>query len=146
MRNIHEIEIENLIEKAKAASDRAYAPYSGFSVGACLKGESGAYYMGSNIENASFAAGICAERVSLTRAVYEGERSFDAIAVVSNTNPPAIPCGMCLQALSEFCDGDMPVICANREGEYKVYAFSELLPYPFKMDNTENVSASENGE
>ena len=132
MRAIHEVEINNLIAKAKDAVERAYAPYSGYGVGVCLKGASGAYYLGANIENISYSAVICAERVALSRAVYEGEREFDAMALMGNGEELCVPCGVCLQALSEFCDADMPVICANAAGKYDIKAFAELLPHPFR--------------
>ena len=131
MRNIHEFEIKNMLRMANDARDRAYSPYSKFSVGACLKAASGAYYLGCNIENASYSATCCAERVAIFKAVYEGERSFDAIAIVCDGADPAIPCGSCLQVLAEFCDAEMPVICANCRGEYKAMALGDLLQYPF---------------
>ncbi|MEL7602053.1 MAG: cytidine deaminase [Bacillota bacterium] len=130
-RTIHDLEIKNLLRMANEAMDRAYAPYSGYRVGACLKGASGAYYLGCNVENASYSATNCAERTALYKAVSEAERSFDALAVVSTGDQTTVPCGVCLQVLSEFCEGDMPVICANRSGRYQVYALEELLPRPF---------------
>lgn len=134
MKQIHDIEILNLIDKAKIAMERAYSPYSHFTVGVCLKGATGAYYPGANIENASYSATLCAERVALSRAVYEGERDFDAVAIVTDSEDIATPCGICCQVLSEFCDLQMPVICANTQGKYKVFAFEELFPMPFKME------------
>lgn len=134
MRQIHDIEINNMLEKAKMAMERAYAPFSGFTVGACLKGATGAYYLGANIENSSFGATICGERVSLARAVYEGERELEALAVISSGDEIATPCGICLQALAEFCNGDMPVICANKSGQYEVFSFLDLCPKPFKLE------------
>lgn len=82
MRNIHEFEVKNLLRMANDAKERAYVPYSGFRVGACLKGASGAYYFGCNIENAAYSPTVCAERVAMLRAIYEGEREFDALAIV----------------------------------------------------------------
>ena len=109
MRNIHEFEVKNLLRMANDAKERAYVPYSGFRVGACLKGASGA----------------------MLRAIYEGEREFDALAIVWDGDTPAVPCGVCRQVLSEFCDGEMPIICANRKGEYKMVSLDDLLPYAF---------------
>ena len=120
MRNIHDF-----------ARDRAYAPYSNFRVGACLKGATGAYYLGCNIENAAYSPSNCAERTAMFKAVYEGERQFDAIAIVWDGENPAVPCGVCRQVLAEFCDPEMPVICANRKGEYKLVAMGDLLPDAF---------------
>jgi len=135
MRKIHDLEIKNLLRMANEAMDRAYAPYSGFRVGACLKGASGAYYMGCNIENAAYSPTNCAERTALFKAVYEGERSFDALAIISTGDQCAAPCGVCRQALVEFCDPAMPVICANRSGRYQIYALGELLPQAFTPRN-----------
>ena len=102
MRNIHEFEVKNLLRMANDAKERAYVPYSGFRVGACLKGASGAYYFGCNIENAAYSPTVCAERVAMLRAIYEGEREFDALAIVWDGDAPAVPCGVCRQVLSEF--------------------------------------------
>ena len=129
---IHDLEIKNMIRMAMDARDRAYVPYSGFRVGACIKTHTGAYYLGCNIENASFGATNCAERTALFKAVYEGEREFEALAIVSDSSNYTVPCGICRQALSEFCEPDMPVICANNEGKDKVFTFGEMLPYSFK--------------
>ena len=135
MRMIHEFEVKNLLRMANEAKDRAYAPYSNFRVGACLKAASGAYYMGCNIESATFSPTNCAERTALYKAVYEGERMFDALAIVSDGSRFAVPCGVCRQMLVEFCDEDMPIICANKEGQYKMFSLGELLPSAFTRDN-----------
>jgi cytidine deaminase len=132
-RTVHDLEIKNLLRMANEAMDRAYAPYSGYRVGACLKGASGAYYLGCMWRNASYSATNCAERTALYKAVSEAERSFDALAVVSTGDQTTVPCGVCLQVLNEFCERDMPVICANRSGRYQVYALEELLPRPFSV-------------
>ena len=131
MRTIHDLEIKNMLRLANEAMDRAYAPYSKFKVGACLKGASGAYYLGCNIENASYGATNCAERTAMFKAVYDGERNFDALSVVSSTSEIPYPCGLCRQVLGEFADVDMPVICANKSGEYKICSLGELLPFAF---------------
>ena len=131
MRNIHDFEVKNMLRMANEARDRAYAPYSNFRVGACLKGATGAYYLGCNIENAAYSPSNCAERTAMFKAVYEGERQFDAIAIVGDGETPAVPCGVCRQVLAEFCDPEMPVICANRKGEYKLVAMGDLLPDAF---------------
>ena len=131
MRNIHDFEVKNMLRMANEARDRAYAPYSNFRVGACLKGASGAYYLGCNIENAAYSPSNCAERTAMFKAVYEGERQFDALAIVWDGENPAVPCGVCRQVLAEFCDPEMPVICANRKGEYKLVAMGDLLPDAF---------------
>ena len=127
MRSIHDFEVKNMLRMANEARDRAYAPYSNFRVGACLKGATGAYYLGCNIENAAYSPSNCAERTAMFKAVYEGERQFDAIAIVWDGENPAVPCGVCRQVLAEFCDPEMPVICANRKGEYKLVAMGLSL-------------------
>ena len=131
MSGIHEFEARSMVRMATEARSRAYVPYSKFRVGACLKASSGAYYMGCNIENASYSPTNCAERTAMFKAVYEGERQFDAIAIVWDGENPAVPCGVCRQVLAEFCDPEMPVICANRKGEYKLVALGDLLPDAF---------------
>ncbi|MCR5611095.1 MAG: cytidine deaminase [Clostridiales bacterium] len=137
MKQLHEFEIKKMLRLADEARERAYAPYSGFRVGACLKTESGAYYLGCNIENAAFTPTCCAERTALFKAVYEGERDFEAIAIISDSLNPTAPCGVCRQALAEFCKPDMPVICADRDGVYVVRALSELLPMAFTSKDME---------
>ena len=122
---------------ANEAMDRAYAPYSGFRVGACLKGATGAYYLGCNIENAAYSPTVCAERTAMFKAIYEGERAFDALAVVSSGDQLTPPCGVCRQVLAEFCEPDMPVICADKSGRYQIYALGDLLPFAFTKNNLE---------
>lgn len=128
---VMDLEMKKMIKLAIQARARAYVPYSSFPVGACLKGESGAYYLGCNVENAAFTPGICAERTALCKAISEGERTFEAIAVVNDRDSIVTPCGVCRQALSEFCSPDMPVICASKRGDYEVYTLGELLPHSF---------------
>ena len=135
MKTLMDIEIKNLIRMAIDARARAYAPYSNFPVGACLKGQSGAYYLGCNIENAAFTPGICAERTALSKAISEGEKAFEALCVVNDRDTRVTPCGVCRQTLAEFCAPDMPVICASRRGEYKVYSLGELLPHSFGQED-----------
>ena len=124
-------QIQKLIEAAFTVREQAYVPYSRFSVGAALLGADGRCYTGCNIENAAYSPTVCAERVAMLRAIYEGEREFDALAIVWDGDTPAVPCGVCRQVLSEFCDGEMPIICANRKGEYKMVSLDDLLPYAF---------------
>ncbi len=119
-----------LIELARDARERAYAPYSHFPVGAALLGRSGRVYTGCNVENASYPAGICAERCAVAKAVSEGEREFLAIAVVGDTDGPCAPCGICRQVLVEFGLG-MLVIMANLKGDVRALAACELLPGAF---------------
>ena len=118
-----------LLEIANAVRGKAYAKYSGFRVGAALVGESGQVYLGVNIENASYPAGICAERAALCAAVTAGEQRFSAIAIVGGEDgEPCYPCGICRQVLSEFCGPDFPVILADG-----VYSLGGLLPHSFAL-------------
>mgnify|MGYP000941687334 CR=1 FL=1 len=109
---------KELLKKAQEAKAGAYAPYSRFRVGAALLGKSGRVYTGANVENASYSVTCCAERVALFKAVTEGEREFDAIAVTSDSDSLTWPCGVCRQALSEF-GLDMDVLGSNNVLEYQ---------------------------
>lgn len=131
MNSTDQKELDKMLEMAYDAMEHAYAPYSNFSVGACLKASDGSYYMGCNIENASFTPTVCAERTALFKAVYDGARTFDAIAIACTGKNPAFPCGVCRQALNEFCSHDMPVYCGNGEREAALTTLGELLPYSF---------------
>lgn len=118
-----------LLELANAVRDKAYAKYSEFRVGAALVAESGQVYLGVNIENAAYPAGICAERSAICAAISAGERSFSAIAIVGGEKgEPCYPCGICRQVLSEFCGPDFPVILADG-----VYSLGGLLPHSFEL-------------
>lgn len=120
-----------MLRMAREAQERAYVPYSKFRVGACLKAASGAYYLGCNIENAAYTPTNCAERTALFKAVYEGERAFEALAVVWDGAGAAVPCGVCRQALAEFCDADMPVICGGPGENFTLTSFGALFPSAF---------------
>ena len=135
MKVINESEIKKMLQSAHEAKERAYVPYSHFHVGACLKAKSGAYYMGCNIENAAYSPTNCAERTAMFKAVSEGERGFEALAITSDSENITTPCGVCRHVLAEFCSGDMPVICSNRNLEYKVFELRELLPASFTKDD-----------
>jgi cytidine deaminase len=119
---------------ARAVRARAYAPYSNFAVGAALLGRSGRVYTGCNVENAAYPLTTCAERAAVTKAVSEGEREFEAIAVVTATG--ATPCGACRQILREFGgpEGDLRVVVADLEGNVQAYTISDLLPASFTPD------------
>ena len=123
-------EHDKLIAVARQARENAYAPYSNFRVGAALKAQSGRVYTGSNIENASYGLTCCAERVAIFKAMSEGERGFEAIAVVTDTDRLTPPCGACRQVIWEFC-GDIPVILANLKGKVEHETAGKLLPRPF---------------
>lgn len=122
------IDRDKLVEAARQARSHAYAPYSHYQVGAALLTNSGAIFTGCNVENASYAACVCAERVAVTKAVSEGARDFLAIAIVTSSG--ATPCGICRQMLSEFSPG-MLVIVANLERITAEYTLGDLLPDGF---------------
>ena len=121
---------EKLIAMAKEAMTRAYAPYSGFQVGAALLCGDGSVYTGCNIENASFGPTICAERTAVAKAVSEGHRDFVRIVVAGRSKDFCVPCGVCRQVLREFAP-NMEVICLNGAGEEQVFTLPELLPHSF---------------
>lgn len=131
MNKLEANEREYMLDLAYEAMERAYTPYSHFNVGACLKGESGKYYLGCNIENASYTPTNCAERTAVFKAVSEGEQKFSAIAIVCSGKNPAAPCGVCRQVLREFCNSDMPVVFANAKRNYIESTLGELLPHSF---------------
>lgn len=128
---------EELIKKAFEARKHAYAPYSGFEVGAALATAKGEVYGGCNIENASYGASNCAERTAFFRAVFHGEKEFCAIAVVGKPREAekfeyCPPCGICRQVMAEFCDPEsFEIILARDPGDYRVYRLGELLPLGF---------------
>ena len=126
-----------LINTAKLAAKNAYAPYSGFTVGAALLTKDGKVYSGCNIENASYSPTNCAERTAFFKAISEGEREFSAIAIVGGKNLDfsdfCPPCGVCRQVMSEFCNGDFRIILGKNDEEYKVYTLKELLPLSFDL-------------
>jgi cytidine deaminase len=123
-------EYSTLIAAAKQARENAHAPFSNFRVGAALRAKSGRIYTGSNIESASYGLTCCAERVAIFKAVSEGERGFEAMAVVADTEKLTPPCGACRQILWELC-GDLPVVLANLAGKEERESAGNLLPLPF---------------
>ncbi len=118
-----------LIARAAEFRRHAYAPYSNFAVGAALLARSGRVYGGVNVENASYPVGICAERAAIAAAVTEGERAFEALAVIADSPGPCAPCGMCRQMLMEFPIAR--IILANTRGDVRVLAPADLLPHAF---------------
>lgn len=128
---------KRLIEEATEARNFAYAPYSKYQVGAALLAASGKIYSGVNVENAALPAGICAERTAVFKAITEGERQFDAIAIVTENG--GAPCGTCRQVLSEF-GLDTIVITADLKGRIiREMTLKELLPEAFLPDHLSNV-------
>nr|WP_269448471.1 cytidine deaminase [Metabacillus kandeliae] len=126
---------EKLIEEAKAAREMAYVPYSKFKVGAALLTKDGKVYRGCNIENAAYSMCNCAERTALFKAYSEGDREYQAIAVVADTNRPVPPCGACRQVISELCGKDMAVILTNLKGDVEELTVATLLPGAFSPED-----------
>jgi len=127
-------EYDRLIAVAKSARENAHAKFSNFKVGAGLRASSGKIYGGCNVENATYGLTVCAERVAIFKAISEGERKFDAIAVVTDTDKLTPPCGACRQLIWEFC-GDVPVILSNLQGATETIAMRHLFPKPFDASN-----------
>ena len=123
------IKYKNLIAAAASAQKLAYAPYSGFQVGAALAAKTGQIFTGCNVENVSLGLTICAERSAIAAAVAKGIKDFVAIAVVTGGKKPAIPCGACRQVLAEF-NPNMKVVSATMDGETQEFDLAELLPFP----------------
>jgi cytidine deaminase len=126
------VDIKQLVQDAIAARETAYVPYSKFKVGAALLSEDGTVYKGCNIENASFGLTNCAERTAVFKAVSEGKRKFNAIAIVADTEGPVSPCGACRQVLAEFLDQNSKVFLSNLNGNIYETTVQELLPGAFK--------------
>lgn len=129
-------DFSSLIKKASDALCGSYSPYSKYRVGAALLTADGKVFIGANVENASYGATICAERVAFTSAVNAGERKFTAIAIVGGKNGDlsdfAYPCGVCLQVMNEFCGSDFKIIL-SKNGEAKILTLGELLPNGFRL-------------
>ena len=127
---------EELVKIAVKAMDRAYAPYSEFKVGAALLTDDGEVYQGCNIENSAFSPSNCAERTAFFTAICQGERNFNAIAVVGGKNGKienfCPPCGVCRQVMSEFCDKNFKIYLYNGS-EISEYNLGELLPQSFNL-------------
>lgn len=129
--------MQELIRQAMEARKMAYAPYSGFFVGAALECKDGTVYTGCNIENASFSPTNCAERTAFFKAVSEGQREFRRIAIVGGKEGEMVapsPCGVCLQVMAEFCEAaQFEIIMARSEDDYTVRKLAELLPNSFSL-------------
>jgi len=124
---------EELMELAKKYRENAYVPYSKFKVGAAVLAKSGKAYGGCNIENSSYPVTNCAERTAIFKAVSEGEKELEALAVVADTDGPCAPCGACRQVIAEF---RIPkILMTNLKGAVKTVTLEELLPFAFSSDD-----------
>lgn len=125
---------DELLNEAIKASEKAYCKYSGFHVGAALLTADGRIFTGCNIENVSYSLTVCAERTAIFKAVSEGITKFSAIAVAGSKNNdfsnPCVPCGACLQVLSQFCGKEFPIILSDG-----VHKLSDFLPCGFSEEN-----------
>jgi cytidine deaminase len=119
-----------LVLAARTAREHAHAPYSNFRVGAAVRAKSGRIFTGCNVENSTYGLTLCAERVAIFKAISEGERGFDAVAVVTDTDSLTPPCGACRQILWEFC-GDVELVLANPHGKTETFRLKDLFPRPF---------------
>ena len=133
------IEDQALIDAATSARNCALATYSNFCVGAAIEADDGRVFTGCNVESAAYELTMCAERVTIWKALSEGARRFTRIAVVADTGRLTPPCGACRQLVWEFC-GDIPVILANLRGDTETLQMSELLPRPFDAKFLEEAS------
>ena len=127
---------EKLCELAIEAMGHAYAPYSGFMVGAALLCADGTVYQGCNIENASYSPTNCAERTAFFKAVYQGQRNFKAIAVCGGKDGKITgafpPCGVCRQVMREFCEDDFAIYMVGANGSYESFTLAQILPHSFR--------------
>ncbi|TVQ39606.1 MAG: cytidine deaminase [Spirochaetaceae bacterium] len=129
------VTLEQAVSAAARARDNAYAPYSGFTVGAAIKVvDDDTFYVGCNVENASYGGTICAERSAIVHMVSRRGRSpVEYVVVLTGAEPPSVPCAICLQVLTEFCAADTPIHLADAEGVRRTLLLRELLPQPFVL-------------
>lgn len=130
------MEYNDILEKAFKAMENAYAPYSDYYVGACVKTVDGKYFIGANIENAAYGPSICGERNAIFSAYSNGYRKdeIESIAIVTSGERVGTPCGVCRQVLSELINKDTPIVLSNKK-ETKVMTIDELLPYSFSPED-----------
>ena len=131
--SLSKVEINDLLEAARSARGKAYAPYSSFPVGAAALGLDGRIYTGCNVENISYGLTNCAERTAIFKSISEGNRGFKAVAIAAGTDDYCFPCGACRQVIAEF-GRDILVISSNSSGRYIISTIEELLPAGFTTD------------
>jgi cytidine deaminase len=134
---LSESEIAALIDYAMKARECAYAPYSGYKVGAAAVDDQNRVFFGANVENASYGLSLCAERAAIASAVSTGARSVKALILVTESVPPVTPCGACRQWLAEFADDDLQIIAANTSRRFRRFTLGALLPEAFRFANRE---------
>lgn len=134
--------MNDLLTAARRAFERAYAPYSGFAVGAALRASSGSIYSGANVENTAYPLGNCAEASAIAAMIAGGERSIEECLIVASGNRLCTPCGGCRQRLAEFADPDRKVHICSPEGLRKTFTLSELLPHAFTLEDEGRSSAT----
>ncbi|MCC5973953.1 MAG: cytidine deaminase [Rubellimicrobium sp.] len=127
-----------LLDTARTARDRAYAPYSGFKVGAAIRAASGTVYAGVNVENAAYPEGTCAEAGAIAAMILGGDTEIAEVAVIADATVPVAPCGGCRQKLAEFGTADVRVTMANMKGAARVMTLAELLPGAFQRDHMDD--------
>ena len=144
MENTLQEKYKNLINEALKIRKSSYSPHSNYQVGAALLCKNGKVYLGCNIENGSYSPSVCAERVAFCDAVKNGERNFEAIAIVAGEANAtdlkfASPCGVCRQVMAEFCEDDfliiLPKICGKEVVETKIFTLEEIIPFRFKLSD-----------
>jgi cytidine deaminase len=131
-------DFEQLISAAREVRKNSYSPYSEYAVGAAVFDEQGRLFVGTNVENASYGATICAERAAILAMVAGGGSKITALAVVTDTM--GSPCGMCLQVIQEFADGDLPIALADYSNRVEYETLSAFLPKPFEQDDLNGAS------
>lgn len=126
--------MKRLMKAAEAALENSYSPYSGIRIGAAVKCQSGKVYTGTNVENASYGATICAERSAITSAISAGESKITAIAITGNIDDYAWPCGICRQVIKEFASKDTIIAVSGKNREIKEFSMDEILPNAFEFN------------
>ncbi len=130
--------LQEMIDYAATARRNAYAPYSGFQVGACIRAASGKFYAGCNVENAAYPQGQCAEATAIGAMIAGGDREIAEIVVIGESEHLCTPCGGCRQRLSEFADPETEVHICGPNGLRHTISMGALLPYAFNTDNLED--------
>ena len=129
------MDADSIVAAAIAARAAAYAPYSGFHVGAAVRGESGAVYRGCNVENSAYPEGICAEAAAIAALVMAGERRITEVAVAGGGDELCTPCGGCRQKIREFAAGSVPILVCGPDGLRRRFTLADLLPASFGPRN-----------